>query len=222
MTGNRLRDPPELIHRKIAKRIEVPRRPSNSEAIHEAGRAQTEVQPHVTGGTVTSSAHDLSSLLFAAGGNRHFSANRVAIALSRALQFESDPVSGGGAIARHQGRARILTDHKIKETVAIEIQDRESTAKKRHGKDWSRLTRDITKASPAVVFEQGQRFAVSHARVKQSDVIEDMSVRHQNLLPAAVVEIGEADPESAQKPWLRAETRFDGSIPKGSFSQVSI
>src|SRR5271168_2254003 len=49
-----------------------------------------------------------------------------------------------------------------------------------------------------------------------------MSIRHENLLPSAVIEIGEPDAKPAQKASLRAEPRFHGAIAKAALTQIPI
>src|SRR6266851_8639134 len=146
--------------------------------------AQAEVKPFVAGAEVAAGGSCETSLAVHA----HTRAVAIAIAV-RTSQSNREPMATGGPVEKQHRRTAESCQNNIDKTIVIDVAERGAACSNR------RRDTGIGAFEMAVMIQREERqLLVSQRSIDLLNVIEDVALRYEKVLPTSVVEIFKSHP----------------------------
>ena len=174
------------------------------------GRAQPEMKAFVAGRKITAGGGGESRLPV----YPHARAKAIAVA-ARAAKSDRQPVQFAAAVEKNLSMSAECGDHNVLPAVVVEIAERGSA---RRGGDG---TAGISALEAAIVIHRQQgRLEIVQGRVDMLDVVEDMTLGDEQIFPAVVVEILEANAPARTSAGKNSQTGFETAIAERTVAVI--
>src|SRR6266853_2880986 len=174
--------------------------------------AQAEVKPFVAGAEVAAGGSCETSLAV------HAHARAVAIAIAvRTSQTNREPMAAAAAVEEQHRRTAESGQNNIHKTIVIDVAERGAACSDR------RRHTGIGAFEMAVMIQREQRqFLISQRSVDLLNVIEDVALGNEKILPAVVVEIFQAHAPAGTARSKSAEASLQALISESASAVVVI
>ena len=159
---------------------------------------QPEVRPLVVRGQIAARRGHGNELRSLRGGQLDLRANAIAVALVP-HQFDPEPVVARRRLVAHDvSRAAVGRHHYVHAAVVPDVACCQPAPGPRFMEDLARCARHVHEAL-AVVAHQQHWFLVAQLRIVQLDVVDIVSLRHDQVFPAVVVVVEKIDTPARMK-----------------------
>src|SRR6266851_424543 len=174
--------------------------------------AQAEVKPFVACAEVAAGGSCETSLAV------HAHARAVAIAIAvRTSQSNREPMATGGSVEKQHRRTAESGQNNIHKTIVIDVAERGAACSNR------RRHTGIGAFEMAVMIQREQRqFLISQRSIDLLNVIEDVALGNEKILPAVVVEIFQAHAPAGTARSKSAEASLQALIGESASAVVVI